>query len=95
MKKFERPADQSDAKVNERLQNLNRIPGDILNASSRALADASRPDTSPPNVTVVNQQTAAAPQQSKPQNAAASAHNFDPWTEIWSASILNPARMGS
>jgi murein DD-endopeptidase MepM/ murein hydrolase activator NlpD len=71
------------------------VRGQMLNENSVNLANASRPDTSPPNVTVVNQQTAAAPQQSKPQNAAASAHNFDPWTEIWSASILNPARMGS
>ena len=94
MKKFERPLDQSDAKVNERLQNLTRIPGDILNASSRALADASRPDTPPSNITVMNQQAAAPAQPSKPQNAQASAHNFDPWVEIWSASILNPARMG-
>jgi hypothetical protein len=93
MKKFERPADQSDAKVNERLQNLNRIPGDILNASSRALADASRTDTSAPNVTVVNQQAAAPPPAAPPQNAAASTHNFDPWVEIWSSSILNPAGM--
>jgi murein DD-endopeptidase MepM/ murein hydrolase activator NlpD len=74
---------------------LSSIKGQLLNDGSIALNAASRPDTSPPNVTVVNQQTAAAPQQSKPQNAAASAHNFDPWTEIWSASILNPARMGS
>jgi murein DD-endopeptidase MepM/ murein hydrolase activator NlpD len=73
---------------------LSSIKGQLLNDGSIALNAASRPDTSPPNVTVVNQQTAAAPQQSKPQNAAASAHNFDPWTEIWSASILNPARMG-
>ena len=71
------------------------VRGQLLNDNSVNLANASRPDTSPPTVNVVNQQAAAAPQQSKPQNAAASAHNFDPWTEIWSASILNPARMGS
>ena len=70
------------------------IRGQMLNDGSRALADASRTDTSPSTVNVVNQQTAAPPQQSKPQNAVASAHNFDPWVEIWSASILNPARMG-
>ena len=70
------------------------IRGQMLNDGSRALADASRPDNSPANINVVNQQTAAPPQQSKPQNAVASAHNFDPWVEIWSASILNPARMG-
>jgi len=70
------------------------IRGQMLNDGSRALADASRPDTSPSTVNVVNQQAAAPPQQSKPQNAVASAHNFDPWVEIWSASILNPARMG-
>ena len=70
------------------------VRGIMLNDGSRALADASRPDTSPSTVNVVNQQAAAAPQQSKPQNAVASTHNFDPWVEIWSASILNPARMG-
>ena len=70
------------------------VRGIMLNDGSRALADASRSDTSPSTVNVVNQQAAAAPQQSKPQNAVASAHNFDPWVEIWSASILNPARMG-
>jgi len=70
------------------------VRGIMLNDGSRALADASRSDTSPSTVNVVNQQAAAAPQQSKPQNAVASTHNFDPWVEIWSASILNPARMG-
>jgi murein DD-endopeptidase MepM/ murein hydrolase activator NlpD len=70
------------------------IRGQMLNDGSRALADASRPDTSPPNINVSNQQAAAPAQPPKPQNAQASAHNFDPWVEIWSASILNPARMG-
>ena len=70
------------------------VRGIMLNENSVNLANASRPDTSPSTVNVVNQQAAAPPQQSKPQNAAASAHNFDPWMEIWSASILNPARMG-
>jgi hypothetical protein len=94
MKKFEKPKDQSDAKVAGRIQNLNRIPGDILNSSSRALADASRSDTSASNINVMTAPAAAPAQPAKPQNATASVHNFDPWVEIWGASILNPAKMG-
>ena len=70
------------------------VRGIMLNENSVNLANASRPDTSPSTVNVVNQQAAAPQQQSKPQNAVASTHNFDPWVEIWGASILNPARMG-
>jgi murein DD-endopeptidase MepM/ murein hydrolase activator NlpD len=69
------------------------IRGQMLNDGSRALADASRPDTSAPNINVLNQQAAAPPPAAPPQNAAASTHNFDPWVEIWSSSILNPAGM--
>jgi GH24 family phage-related lysozyme (muramidase) len=44
---------------------------------------------------VINQQSAAPQTQSAPATAVASAHNFDPWTDIWSANILNPGRMGA
>ena len=71
---------------------LSSIRGQMLNDGSRALADASRPDTSPPNVTVVNQQTAAPQQQSAPQTAAASVHNFDPWQDQWMNALINISR---
>ena len=71
------------------------VRGIMLNENSVNLANATRTDTSAPNINVLNQQAAAPPPAAPPQNAAASTHNFDPWVEIWSSSILNPARMGS
>ena len=69
------------------------VRGIMLNENSVNLANASRTDTSTPNINVLNQQAAAPPPAAPPQNAAASTHNFDPWVEIWSSSILNPAGM--
>jgi murein DD-endopeptidase MepM/ murein hydrolase activator NlpD len=69
------------------------VRGIMLNENSVNLANATRTDTSAPNINVLNQQAAAPPPAAPPQNAAASTHNFDPWVEIWSSSILNPAGM--
>jgi hypothetical protein len=71
--------------------------GTALNTASVASADLSRQSAEPQAQApvVINQQAATPQQQSAPQNAVASAHNFDPWTELWGASILNPARIGS
>jgi hypothetical protein len=44
---------------------------------------------------VVNQQAAAPQQQKAPQTPVASAHNLDPWADIWGASILHPAGFGA
>lgn len=71
--------------------------GTALNTASVASADLNRQSTEaqPQAPIVINQQATAPQQQSAPQNAVASAHNFDPWSELWGASILNPARIGS
>jgi len=95
MRKFERPANQSDAKVNDRLQNLNKIPGDILNSSSRSLSDANRPDNSPPVVTVVQQPQPAPTQTRSTQGSTASAYNPDILPQLIQYNILNPHRIGS
>jgi hypothetical protein len=95
MRQFERPANQSDAKVNDRLQNLNKIPGDILNSSSRALSDANRPDSSPPVVTVVQQPQPAPTQTRSTQGSTASAFNPDILPDLLRYNILNPHRIGS
>ena len=70
------------------------VRGQMLNDNSVLLAAANRQDNSSPNINVVNTPAAAPAQPAKPQNAVASVHNFDPWVEIWGASILNPAKMG-
>jgi hypothetical protein len=44
---------------------------------------------------VINQQTPAPQTQSATQTPVASVHNLDPWVDIWSTSILNPAGMGA
>jgi len=44
---------------------------------------------------VINQQTPAPQKQSATSTTVASAHNFDPWTDIWSANILNPGGLGA
>jgi hypothetical protein len=70
--------------------------GDTL---SETTAEATRLNTQAatqqPAPVVINQQTPAPQTQSAPQTPVASAHNFDPWTDIWSANILNPGGMGA
>jgi hypothetical protein len=94
MRQFERPANQSDAKVNDRLQNLNKIPGDILNSSSRALSDANRPDPTPAPPIVVPVPTAAPQSRNTSQGSTASAYNNDMFPEIWKLNILRPGGIG-
>lgn len=61
-------------------------------ASDMRLALSTQPQSAP---VVVNQQAAAPQQQKATQTSVASAHNLDPWADIWGTSILNPARMGA
>lgn len=74
---------------------MSAIKGQLLNDGSISLADANRPDTTPPAITVVQQSQPAPAQTRSIQGSTASVFNPDILPQLMQYNILNPARIGS